>query len=380
MKRLDRYLLRESLPPFVFGLLLYSTLAVVSVNLPRLQWIVGAPLGPLLSWLALQVPAAAVQTLPIALLLAVLLTFGRLSADSELLAAQAGGVALGRLARVFILLGLLAAAGALFLNERVLPTTNAQVGALYWELTSGGSGLYRLAEQNLPLGDMSLRFETTDRATDEMFGVRLEAWQDRTLTVVFADRAKFVDGGLELYGYHTSVLDLSALSGPQEDAPQENAEAFLRALLRADSRAPDSSSSLRVTLPMSYDDLVTRFSGGGFEDSRSVRGAYEDARDPALSVGERRTAATLFHRKLAEPFANLTLLLVAVPLALLYARSRAVAFGLSLVVTLAWYLLLTVGQLLAQAGTLPVWLGVWAGNGLLAGLGLYLLGARVNLR
>ncbi len=365
----------ESLPPFVFGLLLYSTLAVVSVTLPRLQWIVGAPLGPLLGWLALQVPAAAVQTLPIALLLAVLLTFGRLSADSELLAAQAGGVALGRLARGFILLGFLAAAGALLLNERVLPATNAQVGALYWELTSGGSGLYRLAEQNLPLGDTSLRFERTDRATDEMFGVRLESWQDRTLTVVFADRARFVEGGLELYGYQTTVLDFAALSRPQEDA-----ETFLRALLRADSRAPGPDSSLRVTLPVSYDDLVTRFSGGGFEDSRSVLGAYQDARDTALPVGERRTAATLFHRKLAEPFANLTLLLVAVPLALLYARSRAVAFGLSLVVTLAWYLLLTVGQLLAQAGTVPVWLGVWAGNGLLAGLGVYLLGARVSLR
>ena len=375
MKRLDRYLLRESLPPLIFGLLLYSTLAVVSVTLPRLQWIVGAPLGPLLGWLALQVPAAAVQTLPIALLLAVLLTFGRLSADSELLAAQAGGVALGRLARVFILLGLLAAAGALLLNERVLPTTNARVGALYWELTSGGSGLYRLAEQNLPLGDTSLRFSTTDRATDEMFGVRLESWQDRTLTVVFADRARFVDGGLELYGYHTTVVDFTALSRPEEDA-----ETFLRTFLRADSRAPDPDSSLRVTLPVSYDDLVTRFSGGGFEDSRSVRGAYEDARDLALPVGERRAAAALFHRKLAEPFANLTLLLVAVPLALLYARSRAVAFGLSLVVTLAWYLLLTVGQLLAQAGAVPVWLGVWAGNGLLAGLGLYLLGARVNGR
>ena len=375
MKRLDRYLLKESLPPLIFGLLLYSTLAVVSVTLPRLGWIVGAPLGPLLGWLALQVPAAAVQTLPIALLLAVLLTFGRLSADSELLAAQAGGVALGRLSRVFILLGFLAAAGALLLNERVLPATNARVGALYWELTSGGSGLYRLAEQNLPLGDMSLRFDTTDRATDEMFGVRLESWQDRTLTVVFADRARFVEGGLELYGYHTSVVDFAALSRPEEDA-----ESFLRTFLRADSRAPGPDSSLRVTLPVSYDDLVTRFSGGGFEDSRSVRGAYQDARDPALPVGERRTAATLFHRKLAEPFANLTLLLVAVPLALLYARSRAVAFGLSLVVTLAWYLLLTVGQLLAQAGTVPVWLGVWAGNGLLAGLGLYLLGTRVNGR
>ena len=46
MTRFDRYLLGEALSPFLFSLLLYSTLAVVSVTLPRLQWIVGAPLGP----------------------------------------------------------------------------------------------------------------------------------------------------------------------------------------------------------------------------------------------------------------------------------------------------------------------------------------------
>ena len=34
MTRIDRYLLAEGLPPFLFGLLLYSGLAVVSVTLP----------------------------------------------------------------------------------------------------------------------------------------------------------------------------------------------------------------------------------------------------------------------------------------------------------------------------------------------------------
>ena len=97
-----------------------------------------------------------------------------------------------------------------------------------------------------------------------------------------------------------------------------------------------------------------------------------------MSSGERRQAAVLFHRQLAEPLANLTLLLVAIPLSLLYARSRGVAFGMSLIVTLVWYLLLTVGQLLAQAGTLPVWLGIWLGNIVLSGAGLYLLLVRTR--
>jgi lipopolysaccharide export system permease protein len=372
--RFDRYLLAESLPPLLFGLLLYSTLAVVSVTLPRLQWIVGVPVGELAVWLLLLFPNALVQTLPLALLLAVLLTFGRLAASNELLAAQAGGVRLRRMMALFLLLGASAAASVLVMNERVVPAANARVGSLYWELASGGSGLFRLAQQNVPLGDYVLHFERTDRRSDELFGVRLSAWQERRLTVVFAERARFEDDGLRLYGYRVNVVDLAGLDASGA------ADEVLRALIRTDNRASDPAQSLLITTSGSYDELITRFSGGGFEDSRSISNAYRDANNEALAPRERRQAAVLFHRKLAEPFANLTLLLVAVPLALLYARSRSVAFGLSLVVTLVWYLLFTLGQLFAQAGSVPVWLGVWAANGVLGALGFYLFYFRTNLR
>lgn len=375
MKRLDRYLLRESLPPFLFGLLLYSSLAVVSVTLPRVQWIVGTPFADLALWLLLQFPAALVQTLPIALLLAVLLVFGRLASNNELLAVQAGGVALRRMTTLFIVLGALCTGLALYLNEEVLPVTNARVGSLYWELTSGGSGLYRLAKQNIPLDDFSLYFERTDRQTDELFDVRLESWQGEKLTVFLAERAKFVEGGLELYDYQLNIIDLGAL-----DKPVDSAEAMLRKLVRVDNRAQNPQQSYTITTSDSLDELVTRFSGGGFEDTRSILELYRDSRDLSLDAADRRKAATLFHRKLAEPLANFTLLLVAVPLAVLYARSRSVAFGLSLAVTLIWYLLLTLGQLLAQAGAVPVWLGVWSGNIVLALLGCYLLYVRTTLR
>ncbi|ADI14136.1 LptF/LptG family permease [Truepera radiovictrix] len=373
--RLDRYLLRECLPALLFSLLLYSGLAVTSANFPRLQWIIGTPLWGMLGWLALQLPTAIVQTLPIALLLAVLLTFGRLAAANELLAVQAGGVALRRLSAPMLALGLLAAGCALAMNQWVLPRANVRVGALWWELTSGGSGLFRLERQSIPLGEFSLSFAATDRRTDDLFGVRLEAWRGRQLSVVLAERARFVEGGLELYGYQNAVLDVGSL---RDGAGTP--EAQLQALVRLHNRAPSPDAPLRITFAEDVDELITRFSGGGFEDTRSVTRTLRDANDPSLSAAERRAAAVLFHRKLAEPFANLTLLAVALPLAVLHARSRSVAFGLSLAVTLAWYLLLTLGQLLAQAGVLPVWLGLWFGNALLLLLGLYLLYARTNLR
>lgn len=377
--RLDRYLFREALPPLLFGLTIYSTLAVISATLSRLQWIVGTPLAQLGEWLLLQLPTALVQTLPISLVLAVLLAFGRLAATNELQAVQAGGIPLARSARVFILLGLFLAALALSMHQYVLPETNARVGSLYWQLTGGGNtGLRRLAERNIPLEGYTLYFQKADRDTGEMTNVRLEKWsdqwEDKLLTIVFAQRARLTDKGLEMFDYQINQLDLSSLTTRAGSSEEQ-----LQNLLRQSSVAPNADNPLIIKISETEDDLVTRFSEGGFEDTRSLSETYEDSQDETLPLEERRKANVLFQRKLAEPFANFTLLLVAVPLSLLYASSRSVAFGMSLLVTLVWYLLFTVGQLFAQAGSIPVWLGVWLGNLVLAALGIYLLSFRQRL-
>ncbi len=375
MRRLDRYLLRESVPPLLFGLLLYSGLAVVSVTLPRMQWIVGTPILRLSGWLALQLPTALVQTLPIALVLAVLLAFGRLATDNELLAMQAGAVPLRRSAITFVAFGVLATGAALALNQWVLPVTNARVGSEYWRLTSGGTGLFRLAGRSLPVDDFLLRFGRAERAGDAMLDVRVERWSGDVLTLVRAERGNFTGRDLTLRGYDVTVLNFAALDQGAGDPTRT-----LNDLVRVINRPSDPNSTLTLTMSQTEDDLISRFSEGGFEDTRSLTRAWRDAHDMALGYRDRRQAAVLFQRKLAEPFANLTLLLVALPLSLMYARSRSVAFGLSLVVTLVWYLLLTFGQLFSQTGALPTWLGPWLGNIGLGALGIALLARRTTVR
>src|SRR5699024_6712365 len=101
---------------------------------------------------------------------------------------------------------------------------------------------------------------------------------------------------------------------------------------------------------------------GRFEDDRSVTGFYEDMNNDALVASEVRTSAILFHRQLSRSTTDLALLFLAVPLILWFALTRAIAFALSLVVTIVWYLFYAFGQLLAQTGALPVWFGAWMVN------------------
>jgi len=312
--------------------------------------------------------------MPIAMVLAVLLTFGRMEGDKELLALRAGGVALGRIIAPMLVLGALATAGTLAVYQWVTPRTHAWVATEYWRMTAGGTGLFRLAGQALPVGEFALTFDRTADRGSRIEGVRIERWEGERLTLVRADSAVFQGTDLILRGYRTQIFDLAAL-----DREAANATERLRDLVRLDNRAPDPDATLRLSVGVSEDELVSRFSRGGFEDARSLTGLAEAWDATEAGDTERRTAGVLFMRRLAEPFANMVLLLVALPLSLGWARGRGVAFGLSLVVTLAWYLLSTLGQFAAQSGSLPVTVGPWIANAVLGGIGLILL-ARLRTR
>ncbi len=99
MKIIDRYVIRQVVMPFGIGLLVFTFLimlrplqeyaeALVAKNVP----------AQVVAWLLLMLaPQALALTIPMALLLGLLVGFGRLSADREFVAMQACGIGLKRL-------------------------------------------------------------------------------------------------------------------------------------------------------------------------------------------------------------------------------------------------------------------------------------------
>src|SRR5260370_2066104 len=96
---LARYVAREVLGPFVPGVGLL-TFALVTGRLLKLTEMVvnhGVTLRDVLSLMGFIMPAFLELTFPMAVLLGVLIGFGRMSGDRELIAARACGVSLYRL-------------------------------------------------------------------------------------------------------------------------------------------------------------------------------------------------------------------------------------------------------------------------------------------
>src|SRR5579863_8407164 len=100
MNILDRYVAREVLAPFGMGVALL-TFALVTGKLLKLTDMVvnhGVSIGEVLGLIAFIMPAFLELTFPMAVLLGVLLGFGRMSGDREMIAARACGVSLYRIA------------------------------------------------------------------------------------------------------------------------------------------------------------------------------------------------------------------------------------------------------------------------------------------
>lgn len=371
--RLDKYLFLESFLVFLLGVLIFSSLVILSSTIPRLQYIIGVPFQELGYWLLLQYPDALVLSLPIAVLLAVLFTYGRLYAQHELIAVNAGAISPMRAMLPFIVVALIAVASGLGLREYIAPKANAQVPTLWWQLTSEDdlTGIQYLVKKNLPLGDFELNFAQADFQTNEMSDLRLTSWDEKTLNVVFAKRGVFEGKILRLFEPQMISLDLGADFAPSED---NTAEDLLRDLLiRADAQ-PKSNRTAKITSSKTIDEFIAEFNKEAtFADSRSIKQVYQEVQNAPQYSADWREALILLHKKLAEPLAALALLILAIPLALMVGKSRSAGLSIALLVMLLWYLSFSLGQLLAQDEIVPIWVGLWTPNIIFAFAGIILL-------
>jgi len=123
IKRVDRYILLEVIPPFLGGLLFFTFIFLLFQILRLLEFFVSHSVSPFMGLkiiflLSISfVPVA----LPVAFLIATLISFGRLSADSELTALKGAGISLLRSTRPIFVLAIITAVLSFLINFEWVP-------------------------------------------------------------------------------------------------------------------------------------------------------------------------------------------------------------------------------------------------------------------
>lgn len=345
----DRYILRELLVPFGLGIAIFTSILLIVRILKLVELVVnrGVPLLQILQLFSYILPAFLEVTVPMALLLAILVAFGRLSSDSEIIALRATGISLYRL---MLPVGGMACVVAIL-------TFGLSAYARPWGNGLLREGLYEMVKSRVSAGIKPKVFN------DEFAGL-----------VIYVDRIE--PPGNELYD-----------------------------ILISDTRDPKLHNTVyarsgAVVSAEGSDTLTLRLIDGGIYSTSSKDDGYQDTRfttyditlDLNLALEELRskpkeasemTIAELrqvvakrerlgeptwverveLHRKLSIPFACLVFAALGVPLGI--QPSRAVhsrGFSVSLVLIFSYYLLMTLGQNLGERGALPASLAVWLPN------------------
>ena len=136
MKILDRYIVRETLGPFLMALAIFTFLLAVRPMMEEAEILLAKAVPPqtigvLLAYL---IPQALGITIPMALLAGLLMAFGRLSADRETVALLACGVSFNRLVRPVGIMATVAAAATLWVMIVAIPTGNRKYTQITFSL------------------------------------------------------------------------------------------------------------------------------------------------------------------------------------------------------------------------------------------------------
>ncbi|WP_425146252.1 LptF/LptG family permease [Deinococcus sp.] len=372
---LTRYLTRELLPPLLAGTLLFTAILSFGYFFVSAQWLGGVPIGLVAKWLGYQIPDTLVKVFPMAVVLMVVVAFGRLASERELVAIQSGGISLARAARPVAVIAGGVALIAVWLSLWVAPRSNVEMRGLYWDALTK-AGLTTLVGKQVDLGaGLSLYLGGYDPATHQLQGVRVERWEasnPKVGTLIFADGGTFENNTLRLTGYSIYTLDYAKIPALSQTDPAALGAAVQQVFTAVN--LPDSpSAALELDTGLSRKQTLARYADAVGADAQGFPELITALTAPNQKAADRLEARRTLNRKLALPLGNLVLALAALPFALRFGRSLGVALGIALVIAVAYYLVFLVG--ITLSGSLPGLpeLGIWLANIVFAALGLSLL-------
>ena len=130
---IDRYIIRQLIPPFIFALGICTTLAeLIGISFEQVRFMVERdfPFALSVQVHLLKLPAFISFGLPIALLLATIITYSQLARKNEIIALQSCGVSLLGLIKPAIILSFAVAVIMFVFDQVVVPPANYQAAIL----------------------------------------------------------------------------------------------------------------------------------------------------------------------------------------------------------------------------------------------------------
>ncbi len=347
------------------GLVVLSGVMVLGNVYKKLDQLLGnteLPLSVVLEFIALVIPFSLIFTIPWAFLTAILLVYGRLSADNELVSLRMTGTSMPRICLPVFLLAALLSGVCYWVNVDLAPAAKNRMKRLFYQVaTEDPSALF-----------------PENRVQDKFPGYRIYTGQRHgeeltNLTII------------ELEGATKVKRTIRAQRAKLEVTPGELA--FVLRLENGAVETPrlDVQGNISGLEPIYFDEFSLTFDlsrlkeskervNAGMKSTTELWTELESGVDTttALPMDEKALSSsrTELNKRYSFPLACLTFALVGIPLGVTAQRRETSAgFALSLITALVYMLFILLGDILNDQPSSYPHLLMWAPNALFLGIG-----------
>jgi LPS export ABC transporter permease LptF len=362
MKLIDRFVSRELIVNVLFAIVVLSLVLVVGNIFRKLLPLLvnhDVPVEYLISFIAYVLPFSLIFTIPWGLLTAILLVFGRLSADNELIALRANGVSITRICIPLAAVAIVATVICLWLNVSVAPAAQEKLR----------STIFDLATRN------PMALFGSDQVIDQFPGRKIyvgkkEGNKLENITV------------FELNDDDLPVRVTYARTGMLE-ADLENKRILMHLYSaryqQRDEKAPldltkihDGINMQEGTLPIGLDELYEKAKKQPSRSALSIE-QLVDQLNTSQNSRDRSASRTEINKRFSFPMSCLAFALIGVPLGITaHRRETSIGFAMGLIVAITYFLFVIIGDTLRANPKVHPELLVWFPNVLFLVLGAFL--------
>ena len=360
---IDRYIGRQVAVAAIIGVATLSSVLVFGKLLKEIFELMvekNMPLGTVVTFIGYILPFSLIYTIPWGFLTAVLLVFGRLSADNELISFRMAGMSLTRICRSVFALALVLTCLTLWINTTIFPRAKGKIEEAKYDMVVEDPLSLFVADKEI-MDFKGFCFYTEGRTGDKL----------KNLEVIQLNASR-----RPIKYIHASTASI------EHDIETDNLLLVLEdaTIVDRDSKDPTNISKIKpgiqfgkTYITIALDQLrrdPSKFRATILETPELIRRIHATD-DDILTEKQKNTPRTEVNKRYSFSLACLTFALIGIPLGVTaQRRETSIGFAFSLAIAALYFLFIIVADTVKDKDYAPYLM--WLPNLVFMGLGIFL--------